>query len=211
MPDAATCSVAPGWTRFDRVDAGGTTSRHVAGGALTLNATDLPPSCQPPSSACPTGVVYITQGGLVQGDFDATVTFESFQGTGPGGAAGLVISIVGFGDAYAFIRQTDAPELEVVVTGMGTSIVPTSVLSGTLRVARSGGMLTATATAGTSTVELAGTVPASAALTTLAELGIFNRSDAATPGETSIRFTDFAFTGGGTEILSDTFDCDSVP
>ena len=67
----------------------------------------------------------------MQGDFDATVTFESFQGTGPGGAAGMVISIVGFGDAYAFIRQTDAPQLEVMVTGMGTSIVPTSVVSGT--------------------------------------------------------------------------------
>jgi len=206
--DAPDCSMLPGWTRWDRVDAGGTTSAHVAGGALTMTATDLPGTCQAPVPACPTGLVHITQGGPVQGDFEATVTFEAFQGTGPGGAAGLVIAL-DIGNAYAFIRQTDAPQLEVMVTGMGTASMPTSMASGTLRVARNAGMVTATATAGGTTVALTGTGSTGGQF--LAALGIYNRSETANPGVTSIHFTNFAFTGGGAEVLPDAFECDSVP
>jgi hypothetical protein len=157
----------------------------------------------------PTGTVEITQGGQATGDFEATATFDSFRGTAPGGAAGLVISTPGSGDAYAFIRQTDTPQLEVMVAGMGTAMVPASEVGGTLRVARHAGMMTATATAGTSTVELVGAFPAGN-LTMAAKLGIYNRSETDNPGETSIRFTDFAITGS-TDLLSDAFDCDSVP
>ncbi len=63
---------------------------------------------------------------------------------------------------------------------------------------------------GADSTELSNAVTVSAG-ETLAAIGIYNLSETANPGKTSIRFTDFKLTGGSPYILSDSFDCDNVP
>lgn len=205
------CSMVPDWRLIHRVEPGVVTSATVGGGAVTIKASNAPGTCQFPQPACPTTAIQLSQGGVVEdADFQATLTFEDFRSADPGGAAGLVLQMdAGGGEIRALIRQADVPVLEVLMTGAAPASMPAAAAGGTFRVVRNAGLVTATATAGASSVEIAGTLNISSQM--VAAIGIINRTEAVLPGETSIRFTDFQFAGAGGAILSDAFDCDSVP
>jgi hypothetical protein len=206
-PDAVDCSAAIGWFKIALINPGTVSSAVVGGGALTLKASQMPTSCQPPQGACPTPVISVVQGGLVADEFEATASFEAFQGGGAGSAAGLNLQA---SEAKAFIRQTDTLALEVQVVGMPLASVPVTATSGTLRIARHAGVVTVTATAGDSSVEVASPMAPPGAIQTAPSLEIVNRGDATVEGETSIRFTDFQFTSSAVTV-SDSFDCDTLP
>jgi len=208
--DAPACSEAVSlkWNRLALVDPGLVVTTSDSGGALTLTASHLPqPICQAPDPVCPPAVIELTQGGLVDDDFDATATFDHFLAGGPGSAAGfrmdLSTSLVDL-----FIRQGDTPTLEIFVPNMPVVSMPVTATSGVFRIARQSGVVTVTASAGDASIETTFTTPGSGQTNSLARLGLYNRSDAAVNVETSIRFTDFTFNGSA-QIASDTFDCNN--
>jgi len=207
--DAPACAEAVSlkWNRIALISQGLVSSTGEGGGALTMTARNVPPPiCQAPEPDCPPEVIELTQGGALEDEFDATLTFDGFTGAGPGIAAGFRM-ILGSSPVDAFIRQADTPVLEIFLPDMPMASMPTSAVSGSFRVVRHSGVVTVTASAGDSSVEIASAMPDLGGPSGgLAEIGLYNRGDTVIDGESWIRFTDFTI-NGSTQIESDTFDC----
>ena len=142
------CSMVAGWTRISRSESGVVTSATIGGGAVTIKASNAPASCRPSQPECAAATIVLSQSGL-DGDFQATLTFENFQSADPGGAAGLNFQMPsGAGEILALIRQADVPVLEVLMTGVSPASMPAAATGGTFRVVRNAGLVTVTASAG---------------------------------------------------------------
>jgi hypothetical protein len=200
------CADPEAWNTGRLETAGLTVSAKVAGGALVMEAGDIPPSCLPALPIC-LDAVDVSQPGRI-GDIDLTLTFADFRSQNPGASAVLMLDLVpGGGFAAAVIRQADTPVLEVFLAGAPMASVAARDTSGQLHIGRHGGVVTVSASAGEATVERAATI--ATGVQGVVKISLINEGDTRVTGQTSIRFTDFQASGSA-DIIPDSFSCDRM-
>jgi len=181
----------------------GSASATVGAGALTLSDVDSPQA----------SALEVEQAGIT-GDFDLSFSFTGWTAAGTGAFF------------QAGIGSDVAVQTRFVVGGIGTFPAPvvgvaeqpdtgdpaadlqaTSLVAGTVRYRRTGNTLTATAMTTDATAEIVlddfSEDPLKVGLQLGSNMGTLS-------GTTSVMITDFTITGGGSTVVSDTFDCDSL-
>jgi hypothetical protein len=164
-------------------------------------------------------LVFVGHAGALKGDFDAWFDFEVFA---PGNTSAYLHAALGLDDP----NLIDVP---FVGTGIGVTegetdvrallvyhdegrtrfdLMLTRATEGTLHIARTGRVIALTAS-----------VPSGEAATVTAQvsdaparigLQFASGSRDAVPGDASVKITDFRVQGGGGDVTSDHFDCDSL-
>jgi hypothetical protein len=204
-PDTA-CADPEAWNTGRLETAGLVLSAKVAGGALVMEASNIPPGCRPTLPNC-FRVVDVSQPGRIA-DIDLTLTFADFQGASPGASAVFSLDLFpGGGFAAAAVRQADTPVLEVFLTGVPMASVAARDTSGKLHIGRHGGVVTVSASAGEVTVERTATIATGDQ--GVVTISLVNAGDARVTGQTSVRFTDFQASGSA-DIIPDSFSCDRM-
>lgn len=180
----------------------------VAGGALTI--------------ALPLAVdeaVFVGHDGALTGDFVATFDFEVFT---PGDTAAYLHAAISLDDPnlidVPFVGvgigvddgQTDVRALLVYHDEGRTrfDLALTQAVEGTLRIVRTGRMITLTATVPSGeSATISGQVSDAPARI---GLQFASGTDQKATGDASVRITDFRVEGGGGAVTTDHFDCDSL-
>ncbi len=153
----------------------------------------------------------------MEGDFEASFTFDSFSSGGEGGFFQVAISHVDSGDRAIGGMGTVTPIAAGLQIGGGFDLtdhegaqnwIPSGATSGIASIVRIGNELTISVDTDENDVSISDTL-AGDGLTIGVQIGN-NHPDTALTGTTSVQVTGFVIAGGGGSVTSDTFDCDSV-
>jgi hypothetical protein len=204
--DARSCPLI--WT----VAKGTGTAPSIASGALSLDATDLASGCG--SAPLCSGPLQLTQRTLT-GDFE--VKLSTGRVAAMGGA---------FVQLFAYPPDTPATWVSASIgpdpastgntlghrlfggNGVTTQIGAPPANGYVLSILRSGGRFYLGILAGTTQLNLEGPYIAD---DLIVGIGLANESGTMLAGATHFELLAFSVTGGGGAVVSDTFDCDSLP
>ena len=193
------------------VSAGGGTSPAIANGALTLGATDLAPGCG--SAPLCSGPLQLSQRALT-GDFEVRLSTGRVDAMG---GAFVQMFLYPPDTPSNWISMSIGPEpgtgntlAHRLFTGTGiTSMIGAPPSNGyVLRAMRSAGHYYASVIIGAQELNLEGPYVAD---DLLVGIGIGNETASALTGPTSFELFAFTVTDGGGAVVSDTFDCNSLP
>lgn len=173
----------------------------VEAGSLVVSARNIAPGTAP---------IAVYQANLT-GDFEGGFFYDMFDAAGPGAYAQAVVGL-GMTD-YAIAGVGTVPSIGVGAAVFhpgsppATMVTPTSATAGFMRFKRTGDVLEVTSSAGAD-MALVTDVLVGGPLRIGIQIG--NSGTDMVGGVTLVRLTDFRMSGGGGEVTSDSFDCDSI-
>lgn len=173
----------------------------VMGGELVVSARNIPAGAAP---------ISVYQSNLT-GDFEGGFFYSMFDSSGPGSYAQAVVGLGMTDYAVAGIGTTPSAGVGAAVFHPGSSpasmVTPTAATNGFMRFKRTGDMLEVTSSAGGDMAQVTD-VLAGGPLRIGIQVG--NNGTDMLGGVTVVHLTEFRMMAGGGEVVSDSFDCDSI-